>query len=216
MAEIMNIAKEEKKGRHSHMNLRVDFTPMVDMNLLLITFFMICTTLSKPQSLKLTIPSNEKENITPPKVNAEKAITIILGKDNKLYYYLGKPDYKKGTNLKTSSFDAQGIRQVLLSRNQLVVKKINELKKLRQNNQLTEVDFSAQSKRIRNDDNALTVLIKPTENSTYDNLVKILDEMHICNIGKYTLINMTAGDNYMLNHFTKIKLSIERKRKWNK
>ena len=54
---------ENKKGKQKKINVRVDFTPMVDMNMLLITFFMLCTTLSKPQTMEISMPSNDK-NIT--------------------------------------------------------------------------------------------------------------------------------------------------------
>ena len=43
------------------MSVRVDFTPMVDMNMLLITFFMLCTSLSKPQTMEISMPSNDKD-----------------------------------------------------------------------------------------------------------------------------------------------------------
>ncbi len=63
------------------MTVRVDFTPMVDMNMLLITFFMLCTSLSKPQTMEISMPSNDK-NITEEqqsKVKASQAITLLLG-----------------------------------------------------------------------------------------------------------------------------------------
>ena len=50
----------KKKGRQKKQVLRVDFTPMVDMNMLLITFFMFCTTLLKPQVMNITMPAKNK------------------------------------------------------------------------------------------------------------------------------------------------------------
>ena len=46
--EVKDSGKGGKKGQQKKMKIHVDFTPMVDMNMLLITFFMFCTTLSKP------------------------------------------------------------------------------------------------------------------------------------------------------------------------
>ena len=53
---------KESKSKQKKMNVRVDFTPMVDMLMLLITFFMLCTTLSKPQTMELTVPSNDQNS----------------------------------------------------------------------------------------------------------------------------------------------------------
>ena len=64
MAQIEQSDKgKKKKGAQKKMSIHVDFTPMVDMNMLLITFFMLCTTLSKPQTMEISMPSNDK-NIT--------------------------------------------------------------------------------------------------------------------------------------------------------
>ncbi|MCH5235949.1 MAG: biopolymer transporter ExbD, partial [Muribaculaceae bacterium] len=91
------------------MHIRVDFTPMVDMNMLLITFFMLCTTMIKSQTLTIALPSNEKventENMS--QASADDAVTIIVDAKrkpgtnlvdtvngavvNEVYYYFGKP-----------------------------------------------------------------------------------------------------------------------------
>ncbi len=69
-----------KKGRQKKMAIRVDFTPMVDMNMLLITFFMLCTTMIKSQTLTIALPSNEKvqneENMS--QASATDSVIIIL------------------------------------------------------------------------------------------------------------------------------------------
>ncbi|NLI35942.1 MAG: biopolymer transporter ExbD, partial [Bacteroidales bacterium] len=54
------MARDKSKSKQKKMNCRVDFTPMVDMNMLLITFFMLCTSLSKPQTMEISMPSNDK------------------------------------------------------------------------------------------------------------------------------------------------------------
>ena len=111
MAEIQqnDSGKGKKKGHQKKMTIRVDFTPMVDMNMLLITFFMLCTTMIKSQTLSLVLPTNEKvENIdNQNQAQTQNAITLIIdakripgtmqidsvnGKViNEVYYYFGKP-----------------------------------------------------------------------------------------------------------------------------
>ena len=88
-AEIQETGKRGKGSKQKKMTVRVDFTPMVDMNMLLITFFMLCTTLIKPQTMELNMPSNNKDITDDQKsmVKASQAITLLLGADDKLYYY---------------------------------------------------------------------------------------------------------------------------------
>ena len=108
MAEIQESGNKKKGGKNKQkkMTVRVDFTPMVDMNMLLITFFMLCTSLSKPQTMEISMPSNDK-NVTEEqqsKVKASQAITLLLGGDDKLYYYDGEPNYKDYSSLKEITY----------------------------------------------------------------------------------------------------------------
>lgn len=70
---------KKKKGAQKKMSIHVDFTPMVDMNMLLITFFMLCTTMIKSQTLQLTLPTNEKvQKEQQNQAKQSEAITLIL------------------------------------------------------------------------------------------------------------------------------------------
>lgn len=118
-----------KKGKQKKMTVRVDFTPMVDMNMLLITFFMLCTSLSKPQTMEISMPS--KDQVTEAeqtKVKASKAITLLLGEDDKIYYYFGEPDYEHAESLQQTGYSPTGLRDILLERNFDVVRQMKELK----------------------------------------------------------------------------------------
>ena len=111
-AEIQESGRKGKSTKQKKMAVRVDFTPMVDMNMLLITFFMLCTTLIKPQTMELSMPSNEKDltDEQKSKVKASQAITLLLADNDKLYYYEGEPNYQDYTSLKETSYDADGLR----------------------------------------------------------------------------------------------------------
>jgi len=115
MAQIEQSDKggKKKKGAQKKMQIHVDFTPMVDMNMLLITFFMLCTTMIKSQTLQIALPSNEKlEQSQQNKTKQSEAITLILDTERDaqghvvmetdeatgaqypkhiVYYYEGKP-----------------------------------------------------------------------------------------------------------------------------
>ena len=199
-----------KKGQPKKLNLRVDFTPMVDMNMLLLTFFMFCTSLSKPQIMDLVLPVKEDQVITEEeknKVKDSKAITLLLGKDDKLYYYFGKIDndkYKNYNSLQEADYSPNGLRAILLERNATAIRQILELKRKKLRKEINEADFKEQSSKIKDDPEGQVVVIKPTDESTYRNLVDVLDEMQICSIGKYAIVEMSEGDTFLLqNYLTK-------------
>ena len=204
MAEVNTDNKKKgdgKKGKQKKMTVRVDFTPMVDMNMLLITFFMLCTSLSKPQTMEISMPSKDKvteEEQT--KVKASKAITLILGEDNKVYYYFGEPDYEHVESLKVTDYSPTGLRDVLLERNYDVVRQMQELKLKKLNKEISEEEFKKQSADIKGSKDAPVVLIKATDAASYKNLVDALDEMQICNIGKYAIVDITDGDTFLVDN----------------
>ena len=111
----------KKKGRQKKQVLRVDFTPMVDMNMLLITFFMFCTTLLKPQVMNITMPAKNKvKEEEGTQFRASTAITILLGDDNDIYYYEGKPTKENWNDtafLKRTTYNQDGIRVILMRKN---------------------------------------------------------------------------------------------------
>lgn len=202
MAEVQQSGGgEEKKGKPKKQTLRVDFTPMVDMNMLLITFFMFCTTLSKPQIMDIAMPTDQKlTEEDQVKVKESKAITLILGADNKLYYYTGMPNYEDYTSLKETDYSPEGIRKVLLERNAPVVTKMRDLREKKAKNELNEEQFRELSKEAKDDKDGQVVVIKPTSEASYKNLVDALDEMAICSIAKYAIVDMAEGDQFLLEN----------------
>ncbi|WP_294608612.1 biopolymer transporter ExbD [uncultured Bacteroides sp.] len=204
MAEIQESGnKKGGKSKQKKMTVRVDFTPMVDMNMLLITFFMLCTSLSKPQTMEISMPSNDKD-ITEEqqsKVKASQAITLLLGSDDKMYYYEGEPNYKDYTSLKETTYQPDGLRAMLLQRNRAAVNEVNELKQQKLDLKISEDDFSKRLAEIKSGKNTPTVIIKATDNASYKNLIDALDEMQICNIGKYVITDIAEADEFLIKNF---------------
>ena len=202
MAEVQQKDNGGGKGKQKKMTIRVDFTPMVDMNMLLITFFMLCTSLSKPQTMEISMPSNDKsiteEDQT--KVKASRAITLILGGDDRVFYYTGEPNYEDYTSLKETTYEADGLRAMLMGRNADIVAKIKALKAEKLEKKFSDEEYNERAMKIKDVNTAPVVMIKATDDATYENLVDALDEMQICSISKYAIVDITEGDEFLLDN----------------
>ena len=205
---------KKKESKQKKMNTRVDFTPMVDMMMLLITFFMLCTTLSKPQAMQLTMPSNDK-NVQEQDKSATKAshtITLILAGNDKIYHIDGLPKYDDPTCLKETTWGKDGIRKVLIShmteegiapvaKIMLAKQKLYE-KKIKYN--MPDSLYQKELAEIKNGNldgekvPKLTIIIKPLDTASYKNMVDALDEMQICSIGTYVIDKINEDDMKLL------------------
>jgi biopolymer transport protein ExbD len=77
---------------------------------------------------------------------------------------------------------------------------MRELRDRKRKNELTEEQFKEQSKEIRDDKDGQVVVIKPTSEATYKNLIDALDEMAISSIAKYAVVDMQEGDQFLLEN----------------
>lgn len=233
MAQIEQSDKggKKKKGAQKKMQIHVDFTPMVDMNMLLITFFMLCTTMIKSQTLQIALPTNEevkKEQMSQAK--ASEAITIILDTEyegNKpkvdietgktvhhIYYYEGIADTLFQTNnyLRHEQFignqnrEPQGIRRILRKKNEQVMEQYDILKTRWKNKEITKEEFDKLAKENAADSMKVrpVVVIKPGPNTTYEGLINALDEMQINQISRYSIELPNRVDTLLLRHYEQV------------
>jgi biopolymer transport protein ExbD len=199
-----NLSKQKK------MDTRVNFTPMVDMMMLLITFFMLCTTLAKPQAMQLTMPSNDQENLDEKDKQVTKAshtITLYLGSDNKVWYIAGLPKYDDPSCVKETTYGKDGIEKVLLEHTTeegvnpvakiKLAKKELDAKKNEYNSKMTDEQYQEQLKKLKKGElpngekvPTMTVIIRPLDTATYENMLAALDEMLLSNIDKYVIHNV--------------------------
>ena len=199
MSEVTQDNKGKKKGRAKKMSTRVDFTPMVDLGFLLITFFMLATTLSKPQTMEVALPSKEKvKEADQTTIKASRAVTILLGKDDKVYYYEGTRENDIDPVLVQTNFSPKGIRQFLIKKNYDVMVKVRELNAEKESKKLSDKEFEKRKDEIIADKKAPIVIIKGTEESSYKSLIDVLDEMAICNIGRYAILDIDPFDLELL------------------
>lgn len=140
-------------------------TPMVDLGFLLITFFILATTLSKPSSMTYNAPDKTKKEETEP-LKASNVMTVFLGENNKAYVIFGKAA-NEDPELKTISMGY-------------------DLRK----------EIQTNATKVPGD--KFVVVIKPTKESTYRNMVDILDEMAITHTKRYALVDALTPDEKKL------------------
>ncbi len=165
MAEVQVQEKGDKGGkvRSKKQSTRVDMTPMVDLGFLLITFFMFTTTFSKPNVMDLGLPAKPKENQKSPdtEIKLSNSISILIGKDNRVFWHQQDNTSLTDANLNETTFDREGIRKII-----------------------------QQAKANAADQTKFTVIIKPTDDAVYKNFVDILDEMAITKSEQYGVTDL--------------------------
>jgi len=163
-----------KKVRSKKSNPGVDLTAMVDLAFLLITFFMLTTTLSKPQSMPLAMPDKDKTvDPGPTKIPEDRMMTILIGKDNKILWYMGQLAAPRMQPTE-AAFGKNSIRKEIL-KNTAYAKKFTD-----------------------KPDEGLIVNIKASDAASYKNLVDILDEMAINKVQLYAIGDITPEEVTLL------------------
>ncbi len=206
------------KTKQKKMNARVDFTPMVDMMMLLVTFFMLCTTLAKPQTMEIAMPTNKTEEKNRSQVDTKEAVSVILDEDNKVYVYTGKPTDAPNTMRQvyfTSDKPVDGLKslhETLKKHNPAYDKAENIRKEYEARlNRMTgsakgaqealQAEFEEKFNAVKSEKGTPQVIIKPCDGSNYDNLIETLDEMTLCNIGKYVIVPIDDTDKATLEAY---------------
>lgn len=196
MAEIEGGGGGHKKGgkpKGKKLSTRVDFTPMVDLGFLLITFFMLTTSLNKPKTMELNMPVKGDDN-DKTAVKVSQTVTVLLTGNNQVMYYFSDPITLEPMTPQITDFSAGGIRPMLLRENRKRVPKVDSIqvyKDLYKINKIKEADMKANIARIKADAEGLIVIIKADDNAKFSNIVDILDEMLICNIGRYAIVDIS-------------------------
>ncbi len=169
MAEIQESGGGGKgkggKVRSGKKSGKPDMTPMVDLGFLLITFFMFTTTFSKPNMMKLNMPEKDETNEKKSDIKESNTITIIMGKDDRVFWYQAAAADVTDADLHETDYSASGIRA------HIVDKKNKAL-----------------------DKNVFTIVIKPTDDANFKNTVDILDEMEITENKLYAIVDLQDNE----------------------
>lgn len=203
MAQIQSNEQDSGKGgkhgkvRAKKQSTHIDMTPMVDLAFLLLTFFMLTTTFGKPKTMEINMPVKDPTNQVKNEVN--NALTFLLSGDDKIYWYYG--ELKPETKLTLTDYSTQGLRKLLLDRNKQAV---DEIKTLRENALKTKMVDDTLKKLIvdiKGKKYALMVLVKTDDKAKYKNVINVLDELNICLIGKYALVDLDMREYDLIKTF---------------
>jgi|JI9StandDraft_2_1071091.scaffolds.fasta_scaffold149470_2 biopolymer transport protein ExbD len=105
-------APAKNKFNRKRSSLHIDMTPMVDLAFLLLTFFIMTTTLMKRSGMEIKQPISDTQDLST-EVQAEKVLNLVLGKNNQVYWYMGLP----GSETNTIDFSSSGVRKLLTQKN---------------------------------------------------------------------------------------------------
>ena len=205
MGEIIENSGSSKEGgrrKPKKMGANIDMTPMVDLMCLLITFFMLTTAFSKPKVMEITMPEKNTEETKEVKISADRTYTLLLTANDMIYYYHGAIEPGKPIPVLVKlNYSKDGLRKLLLEKNEKVIKKIQDLKEKVKTGALV-LSNDTLNERIRvlkkSDKKAPIILIKADEKAKYKNLVDVIDDMAICNIASYAVVDITPDELKML------------------
>jgi biopolymer transport protein ExbD len=167
--------KQSKKGKkvRKRLGFRLDMTPMVDVAFLLLTFFMLTTTFSKPKTMEINLPA-EKNDQTQVEVAESNVLTVRVMEGDKTYWNIGfKPpepielyDTDDGTKFAISD----KFRKMLRGNRERIRQEVGE--------------------------DVMVLVLKLDKNARYRNLVDIIDELNIANppIKRFSIADFTDAD----------------------
>ena len=191
---------KHKKLRAKKASTHIDMTPMVDLAFLLLTFFMLTTTFSKPKTMDITMPIKDPDKKNETKVPQSQTISLLLTEKNRIIWYQGVDDPAVPPETHIADFSLNGpnsIHKLLVDRNKLVSDEVQAVKdsvaKGLIKNDKDEIKRHVAAVKT-SEKKGLIVLIKPDDKSKYKNLVDILDEMLICNVSRYAIVDVSANE----------------------
>jgi|JI102314A2RNA_FD_contig_101_510055_length_972_multi_2_in_0_out_0_1 biopolymer transport protein ExbD len=169
------------KGKHGggpkqkKKSTRIDMTAMVDVAFLLLTFFILTTTLATPQALQVDKPPKTEDDANMQEIAESKIMTMVLGAADQVYYWTGT----KEPVIRNVGYDEEGLRKMVLEH-------------------LNKFPNRCQGKNDKVGCWDPIFVIKPMKTCRYKNLVDVLDEMKINKIPKYALADIVPGDSTLL------------------
>ncbi len=172
MAELQHPPKRAQGAR-----IRIDMTPMVDLAFLLLTFFILTTSLLRPGALQLVMP--------PPDAHGSPghALNVLLTSDG-IFHYTGALDPADPVPLRT---DMRGLRRVMLAHNRHTADTLALLEASRDAHRISEATYEALRERSLRAPQAALCAVRTGPDVPYRMVIALMDELEICGIGRYSI-----------------------------
>lgn len=196
---VLDQNEEHGKSKKPHAkkhSTRMDMTPMVDLAFLLLTFFMLTTTFNKENTIAVNMPVPGKDSTPVP----PNTVTILVGANHQLTYYQGVFDPNNKSQFHRTGFNNNRIRKDLMDLNQPLIDKISAIEADHEDNLINDSIYHQRinDEKKKRDNEGIFVIIKATDEASYESLVLLLDEMKICNVVNYAIVDINAEEEKLL------------------
>lgn len=170
MADINNQPLQKKHQRTScnKKSTRIELTAMVDLGFILLSFFVFTAALSQPMVMNLVVPNDKESGITDD-ICETCVLTLILDKDNKIFYFTGK---EETALYRVTDYSSTGIRKIIMQKKKNVFQ--------------------------QNGKDDFVLIIKPTKHASFKNLVDVVDECSINRVKRYYIDEINEVDKNRL------------------
>lgn len=199
----------KKKRRPKKGAPRIDMTPMVDLGFLLLTFFVLTSTFSKPKVMSLVYPAKTPENTPQDQEQVvNNAITFLVTKDRVFYYEgeffpVGNSKGQPPTQLTESNFGPDGVRKLLADKNKFVIDEERKLQDKLQRKQIVDSIYKKELIEVKKNKKALKVLVKTDTKALCKNFIDLVDELYIAQIGMIAPVDMMLDEQKLVEEKTK-------------
>jgi len=194
--------KKHKKVRAKKSSTHIDMTPMVDLAFLLLTFFMLTTTFSKPKTMEINMPIKDTKPEEQQKISEKQALTILLTENNRVIWYEGiGDDPNKPPETHVADFSLNGpnaIHKVILDHNTKIFGQVKLTKDSVEKGKLKEDEAKQHIAGFKAAKDGPVVLIKADDKAKYKNLVDILDEMNVCAVGRFAIVDLADAEKNLI------------------
>ncbi|QQQ27525.1 ExbD/TolR family protein [Chryseobacterium indoltheticum] len=174
MAEV--ITKEKSGGKQNKKPIKIDMTPMVDLNFLLLMFFMFTSSFSKPNVMDLGLPAKDPNPIpfNDKVIDQLNQITFIIGENNRIFYHQSNEKDLTEAGLKETDYNGLNVSKIISKAYEKAPKKEN-----------------------------FTIIVKPTDDANYKNFVDMMDNISISKKERYGISDIKPWEKKVYENVIK-------------